>query len=235
MSKELIEYGKEHPRTLIPELCQLFYNNGWVTGTGGGISIKQDKDIYIAASGVQKERIVGDDIFVYNENEEEISAPPSEKRLKASQCTPLFFNAYKHREAGAVIHTHSQQAVMVTLLYDTEFVITHQEMIKGIMKGYGKDASYLQYNDKLVVPIIENTPHERDLKDRMLKAMEKYPEANAVLVRRHGVYVWGPNWVKAKTMCECYDYLFEIAVKMRSMGMDPAKVPEENKECCYGC
>jgi len=36
-----------------------------------------------------------------------------------------------------------------------------------------------------------------------------------VLVRRHGVYVWGENWQKAKTMCECYDYLFEIAVKMK--------------------
>jgi hypothetical protein len=29
-----------HPRELIPELCRLFYTLGWVTGTGGGISIK---------------------------------------------------------------------------------------------------------------------------------------------------------------------------------------------------
>lgn len=32
---------KEHPRVLIPELCRLFYQLGWVTGTGGGISLKQ--------------------------------------------------------------------------------------------------------------------------------------------------------------------------------------------------
>lgn len=31
---------QEHPRILIPELCKQFYNLGWVTGTGGGISIK---------------------------------------------------------------------------------------------------------------------------------------------------------------------------------------------------
>lgn len=31
---------QEHPRNLIPELCRQFYNLGWVTGTGGGISIK---------------------------------------------------------------------------------------------------------------------------------------------------------------------------------------------------
>lgn len=29
-----------HPANLIPELCRLFYQLGWVTGTGGGISIR---------------------------------------------------------------------------------------------------------------------------------------------------------------------------------------------------
>lgn len=30
----------QHPANLIPELCRLFYTLGWVTGTGGGISIR---------------------------------------------------------------------------------------------------------------------------------------------------------------------------------------------------
>ena len=30
----------EHPRLLIPELCKQFYHLGWVTGTGGGMTIK---------------------------------------------------------------------------------------------------------------------------------------------------------------------------------------------------
>ncbi|XP_036332593.1 probable methylthioribulose-1-phosphate dehydratase [Rhagoletis pomonella] len=48
---------EEHPRKLIPELCRQFYHLGWVTGTGGGMSIKYNNEIYIAPSGVQKERI----------------------------------------------------------------------------------------------------------------------------------------------------------------------------------
>lgn len=66
---------------------------------------------------------------------------------------------------------------------------------------YDEDSKrYLRYNEELVVPIIENTPFERDLADSMYAAMLKYPGCSAVLVRRHGVYVWGKSWEKAKTM-----------------------------------
>ena len=79
---------------------------------------------------------------------------------------------------------------MATMLYaGTEFIITHQEMIKGIRKC--TEGRNYHYYETLVVPIIENTAQERDLKDRMKSAMQKYPDSNAVLVRRHGVYVWG--------------------------------------------
>jgi len=36
---------------------QQFYHLDWVTGTGGGISIKHGDEIFIAPSGVQKERV----------------------------------------------------------------------------------------------------------------------------------------------------------------------------------
>jgi methylthioribulose-1-phosphate dehydratase len=181
-----------HPTKLIPELCNQFYHLGWVTGTGGGISIKCDDKIYIAPSGVQKERMKSDHLYIMNLDYQILQCPSPSYGFKPSQCTPLFFNAFKLRDAGACIHTHSQNAVLATLLYDKEFKITHQEMIKGIRKGSSK--INLKYYDTCVVPIIENTAQEEDLKDRMLQAMIDYPETNAVLVKRHGVYVWGESW-----------------------------------------
>ncbi|KAJ3272878.1 hypothetical protein HDV01_005201 [Terramyces sp. JEL0728] len=212
----------EHPVNIIPELCRLFYTLGWVTGTGGGISIKKE---YLVA----------------NPEKEVVHSPPKELKFNPSQCTPLFFNAYDMRNAGACIHTHSQNAVMATLLWPgKEFVVTHQEMIKGIRKG--STDSYHKYYDKIRVPIIENTAEERDLKDRMAQAMVDYPLANAVLVRRHGVYVWGDTWQKgyfkltvAKCMNECYDYLFEIAVKMKTAGMDPEEIPPDSEYAHHHC
>ena len=46
-----------------------------------------------------------------------------------------------------------------------------------------------------------------------------------MLVKRHGVYVWGDNWIQAKTQAECYEYLFEAAVKLHSLGIDVSQPP----------
>ena len=121
--------------------------------------------------------------------------------------------------------------MLVTLLleaqgpgHDKVFEINNIEQIKGFARGPQKEGN-LGYHDTLRIPVIGNTAHEEDLTEFLEEAMNQFPDTYAVLVRRHGVYVWGADWVKAKTMCECYDYLFEIYVKMRQMGLDPAAVP----------
>lgn len=75
---------------------------------------------------------------------------------------------------------------MATLLFPgKEFSCTHLEMIKGIKNQ--KLGRNFRYDETLVVPIIENTPFEEDLKDRLAQVIDEYPETCAVLVRRHGV------------------------------------------------
>lgn len=63
-----------------------------------------------------------------------------------------------------------------------------------------KENRMYRYDEELVIPIIENTPFEKDLKDDLDRTIVRYPETCAVLVRRHGIYVWGNSWQQAKTM-----------------------------------
>ena len=53
-----------HPANHISDLCRRFYTLGWVTGTGGGVSIRHGNHIYLAPSGVQKEMMQPTDMFV---------------------------------------------------------------------------------------------------------------------------------------------------------------------------
>ena len=144
--------------------------------------LPHSEHVFLAPSGVQKERIQPADIFVLSLAERTPLRWPVHKPLTQSQCTPLFYNCYEQRDAGACIHTHSQHAVMATLLWKgSEFRLSHQEMIKGMrVAGTGKALSYL---DTLVIPIIENTPHEEDLRESMAEAMRKYPDAVSPVLR----------------------------------------------------
>src|SRR5258706_3209969 len=83
----------QEARELICELCRHFYEWGWATGTGGGISIRSGDKIYMAPSGVQKEKLEPDDIFVLDRKGDCLSS--STKNLTISACKPLFMHAYQ--------------------------------------------------------------------------------------------------------------------------------------------
>lgn len=219
--------GASNIPQLVSELCRQFYGLGWVSGTGGGISIRNEDGIYMAPSGVQKERIEPDDVFLLDgESLEEcrVLRRPASASLRISECQPLFFNAYRTRDAGAVIHSHSMWAVLAARLASPTgeagvFACQGLEMQKGL-RGKG-------CFERVEVPIIANTAREAELTESMAAAMEAHPDVDAVLVAGHGVYVWGETWVKAKTQAECYDYLFRAAVEAHRMGMPLGQAPQQ--------
>jgi len=221
-------------KSLMSQLCEKFYAKGWMPGTGGGMSIrigsgteKNPYSVFSTPSGIQKEDMIGDDIFELSFPDQTVITPPVTPMLKLSSMTNIWYVVYNLRPSTmCVIHTHSLYAQLATFLdqdhpgedEDKDVLrITHLEMIKGV----GGHA----YSDVLEIPIIDNQKSENLLAPDMERVIQKYPTCNAVLVRRHGVYVWGDSWEEAKTRIESLDYLFESAVKMKGMGIDCGAIP----------
>ncbi|XP_017971558.1 PREDICTED: probable bifunctional methylthioribulose-1-phosphate dehydratase/enolase-phosphatase E1 2 isoform X4 [Theobroma cacao] len=238
-SKEVTE-----TKALVAELCQHFYTLGWLAGTGGSITIRvhdgsiprHHQLIVMSPSGVQMERMVAEGMYVLSSDGFIMSTPPLKlypyQPPKCTDCAPLFMKVYEICNAGAVVHSHGLEACLVTMInpFSKEFRITHMEMIKGI-QGHG-------YHDELVVPIIENTAHEGELTESLTEAMRAYPKTTAVLVRNHGVYIWGDSWISTKTQAECYHYLFDAAIKLHQLGLDwssPNHGPLRNVNGLWGC
>ncbi|KAG7393028.1 Methylthioribulose-1-phosphate dehydratase [Phytophthora pseudosyringae] len=204
-------------RELVCELCRLYYTTEWMTGTGGAMSLRHGERVYVTPSGVPKERLQPEDLYVLDMEGAVLSSPktkPGKKAPKLSDCAPLFLNAHKIRKAAVVLHSHGITCNLAAALCDgkSEFRTSHQEMIKGIT-GHG-------YADTLVVPVIDNAPKESALAEPIERTMEAYPDTFAVLVRRHGLFVWGDSWESAKRHAECLHYLFEAAVEMRKLNLD---------------
>ena len=201
-------------RERICELCRLFWQLGWASGTGGGISLRVGDTIFMAPSGVEKERLQPSDIFELDRRGHVIKSSPGHK---LTACAPLFQAAYDHRDAGAVLHSHSLDVVLASMLVPPgePLRLTRLEMMKGL-EGVG-------YFDVHEIPVIDNTALEHELKDRVERAVLAFPKANAVIVRNHGVYVWGKDSVHAKTQAECLDYLCRAVVRMHAAGIDHLK------------
>ena len=83
-------------------------------------------------------------------------------------------------------------------------------MLKGIRGVANQDVH--------LVPVIRNTPRERELVEQLDGACSSDPRfatAFAVLVADHGAYIWGDDVWEAKRHAEVYHFLFEATVARR--------------------
>eukprot|EP00916_Digyalum_oweni_P018535 GHVL01031029.1.p1 GENE.GHVL01031029.1~~GHVL01031029.1.p1 ORF type:complete len:266 (-),score=38.53 GHVL01031029.1:336-1133(-) len=199
-------------KEVVCSLCRLMYEKNWAVGSSGGVTVKTNGNIYIAPSGVQKELLKPEDIFVLDSGGEILHKP----QLKISECAPIFLLIYQLKKAGCVYHFHSIHSLLVSVMDEANsrvFKVRGMEMLKGVRPG-------MQWDDLLSIPIIENTPTEAELTPYFRKCLVDNPETNVVLVRRHGVYVWGENWEKTKIHAECLEYIFRASLEMKRLGVD---------------
>lgn len=89
----------DEAKKLVAELCADFYRLGWVSGTGGGLSMRAGpggESVVMAPSGVQKERMAAADMFVLRTADGEVVSEPAsstpQRPLKLSECAPLFMS-----------------------------------------------------------------------------------------------------------------------------------------------
>eukprot|EP00485_Elphidium_margaritaceum_P011780 CAMPEP_0202692684 /NCGR_PEP_ID=MMETSP1385-20130828/7002_1 /ASSEMBLY_ACC=CAM_ASM_000861 /TAXON_ID=933848 /ORGANISM="Elphidium margaritaceum" /LENGTH=685 /DNA_ID=CAMNT_0049348263 /DNA_START=99 /DNA_END=2156 /DNA_ORIENTATION=+ len=210
-------------RKLICELLVQFYHLGWATGTGGGMAIKNKAtgNIVMSPSAVQKERLKPHNIFVLDRDAKVVepgivtdadTLGVLTKQLRLTACFSLFMACFEvHSSTGCVIHSHSKNVALVSLMFEDAVEIAGLEMIKGI-SGHSNI-------EPCVIPIIQNTPQESQLTARLQRALEQYPTSFGVIVRGHGIYVFGENWQAAKQHAECYDYLFATIIEMRKLNV----------------
>jgi methylthioribulose-1-phosphate dehydratase len=197
-------------RELVCEMLRLFYGKGWASGTGGGIcAIEAPGRLLVAPTGVHKERVRPEDLFVIDPASGNVIEPAADDSLRPSECAGVFRGVIALRGAGSVVHSHGLEAVLAGDLAREYLVIAGLEMLKGV-RG-------LTNTDELAVPVVANTPRESDIVASVLDVLrdDRFQQTFAVIVRDHGAYVWGEDVWEAKRHAECYHYLFE-AIRRRS-------------------
>jgi methylthioribulose-1-phosphate dehydratase len=199
-------------RDLLCEMLRLFYDKDWVSGTGGGIcAIEAPGRLLLAPTGVHKERVRPEHLFVVDPATGGVLETPATAGLRPSECGEVFRAILRARDAGSVVHSHALSSVLAFDVPGDELRIERFEMLKGI-----RDVSN---SDVHLVPVIANTPREPELVAQVEQVLsdERFSSAFAIGVRDHGAYIWGADVWDAKRHAEVYHFLFE-GVRARERG-----------------
>jgi len=203
---------RKNQAELLCRMLRLFYDKGWVAGTGGGICVANGpKTALMAPTGVHKEEVTPADLFVVDRQSGAVVRTPKNRSLTVSECNPIFCAVMNRRGAGSVMHSHALSSVLAAdLAGDRDHIMMESlEMLKGI-RGVSNQSKH-------AVPVIHNTSRERDLLDDIRRVLEKplFEEAYCILVRDHGAYIWGKEIWETKRHAEVYHFLFEAVVARR--------------------
>ena len=191
-----------------------FYARGWTLGTSGNFSAvvsRRPFRLAITASSVAKGALRPADILECDGRGRVIGR----RRGTPSAETLLHVEIARRRGAGCVLHTHS---VWSTMLSDTPasggpehdgLTIEGYEMLKGL-------AGVTSHEHSERIPILPNDQDIPKLAARAADTLDRFPDAHAFLLRRHGLYTWGDTIADAERHVEILEFLLETVARTQT-------------------
>jgi methylthioribulose-1-phosphate dehydratase len=200
------------PRAALIEIARDFHARGWMHGTAGNLSAREDAGhFWITASALPKGRLDEGDFLLVRIRDGEVveRAPPGNK---PSAETVIHRAIYElDGEARAVLHGHSVAACLAADRAGRRarsLRLPAIEMIKGF--------DVWERNPKADLALFENhLDVSRIAKDIRARFRTSPPAVTALLVRGHGPTVWGRTLQEAYDRFECLEFLLDYAARRR--------------------
>lgn len=177
----------------------------WFMGTSGNLAIKVSDNplqFLVTASGKDKRKRTDEDFLLVDEFGQAVE----ENHLKPSAETLLHVEIYRKTNAGCSLHVHTIDNNVISEVYGNQGEVTFkgQELIKAFNK-WEEDAV-------LTIPIIKNYAHIPTLANAFSEHVKE--DSGAVLIRNHGITVWGKNAFEAKKILEASEFLFKYQLRL---------------------
>lgn len=185
-------------------------SRNWFPGTSGNLSIKVSDlplAFYVSASGRDKTKRTSEDFLLVDQD----GKPVEETNLKASAETGIHCEVYRLTDAGCCLHVHTVDNNLISELYGDVGKVTFQG--QELIKAFG----IWEEEGSITVPIVENYGDLSKL-SKAVGAVIK-PDTKAVLIRNHGITVWGRNAFEAKKHLEAFEFLFSYHIKLQTLNV----------------
>ena len=197
-------------RTRAAELAaagRFFFERGWVPATAGNLSARLDANhMAITVSGRHKGELSAHDLMVVDLDGNVIS----EGKRPSAEAFLHIIMYRRSREIGAVLHTHSVNATVLSRLSPDGLILEDYEVVKALP---GIDT----HETALSVPVFANDQDIRQLAARVDDLMNREPGVAGYLIQGHGFYTWGTDVEAARRHMEAFEFLFECEVLTRRL------------------
>ena len=187
---------------------------GWAPATSTNYSVRLPDDAApaycaITSSGVDKSTIEVEHILAVDQH----GSPIDADGLTPSAETPLHLLLYRTMGAGAVLHTHSLPAALLSQLARDEerVLLSGWELLKGLS---GIDT----HDVEISLPVFPNSQDMQALSNCVERSLLKQRSCYGFLLAGHGLYAWGKDVSEAKRHLEVFEYLLQCQREMKLYG-----------------
>lgn len=197
-----------HADALIDAGRQL-HDKGWVPATSGNFSSRIDaQSMAITVSGWHKGELTRDGIM-----RADLSGQSLDAGKRPSAETLLHCQLYQRfPELGAVLHTHSMNATLVSRLHRDELLLEDYELLKAF-------DGVSSHQHRITVPIFANDQDIPRLAERVEKYMDSHPPIHGYLIAGHGLYTWGKDVRDTLRHLEAFEFLFACELQIRQLNL----------------
>lgn len=187
----------EAERAEIVDVCQRLVRERLVVGTAGNVSARSGDLVAVTPSGLDYAALTPGRVGVHRLDGEPVEAP-----LHPTSELPMHLAVYAATDAGAVVHTHSVAATVLSCLVDEVPPVHYYAAIFG---GVVRVAPYATYGT-------------RELADGMVRALAG---RTGCLLGNHGAVTVGATLGEAYERAVYLEWLCEVALRVRSSGLPP--------------
>jgi len=182
-------------------------SKGWVPATSSNFSLRlSDGHIAITVSGYHKGELSPEAIMLVDREGQSVDG------IKRPSAETLLHTAlYKRFEGvGAVLHTHSVNATVLSRLSEGQLVFQDYELLKAFT---GVDT----HETSIIVPIFPNDQNIPRLAAAVDVYMDSHPPIHGYLIAGHGLYTWGRTMAEALRHIEAFEFLFQCELTMQGL------------------
>ncbi len=198
----------------LASLVRVMNGLGHNPATSGNYSLRSKTSPEIALvseSGIDKSRFTEDNFLPLYYKTRKMHEDYLESNRKSSDETDIHLTLYQVTNANCVLHSHIVDSLLFADLFPgKEFAtLSNLELLKGFKNVKTHE---LEIN----VPIFDNTQDIATLAEVIKPSILSQKNNYGLLLRGHGIYVWGESVEEAKRHLEVFEYLFKYYLNSKS-------------------